>query len=404
MNDLGGYDDGFDAAWEEQLNRMAAEEMGGQRSSGPYTDYGADDNSPPPPKPLPTLDLVALSKTRAKPTEFVIERIAPKGEVTLFTGAGSAGKSLLSQQLATATAAGIGCLGLSLTPTVAHYITCEDGADQVHFRQERLCEALGIPMASLAGKLHLTSLRGELGNELATFGADGKIIPTDTYQRLKAAIIASGAKLVFLDNVAHLFIGNENDRGDVTRFVNLLNRLAGETGAAIILIGHPNKGGDEYSGSTAWPNAVRSRIFLDHDEDTDLLTLSLPKANYAKKGNVVSFRWHNWAYVREEDMPADTRAELGEIIKANGENAAFLACLKARTEQGEGREVGPSPGPNYAPSQFEGMPEAKGYKKHALKRAMDRLFTIGKIESVTVSRLGKSMNKTIIIEVPEQGP
>ncbi|TXH00854.1 MAG: hypothetical protein E6R09_07760, partial [Rhodocyclaceae bacterium] len=130
---------------------------------------------------LPTLDLVAMSKTRAKPTEFVIERIAPKGEVTLFTGAGSAGKSLLSQQLATATAAGIGCLGLTLTPTTAHYITCEDGADQVHFRQERLCEALGIPMASLAGKLHLTSLRGELGNELATFGSDGKIIPTDTY-------------------------------------------------------------------------------------------------------------------------------------------------------------------------------------------------------------------------------
>jgi RecA-family ATPase len=49
--------------------------------------------------------------------------------------------------------------------------------------------------------------------------------------------------------VAHLFAGNENDRGEVTRFINALNRLAGETGAAVLLLGHPNKAGDSYSGS-----------------------------------------------------------------------------------------------------------------------------------------------------------
>ena len=31
-------------------------------------------------------------------------------------------------------------------------------------------------------------------------------------------VAKAGARLVFLDNVAHLFAGNENDRGDVTRF------------------------------------------------------------------------------------------------------------------------------------------------------------------------------------------
>lgn len=288
-----------------------------------------------------------------------------------------------------------------MQPGPALYLTCEDDAEQLHWRQEHLCAALGVNMASLAGRLHLASLRGEIGNELATFAADGKISPTAAFRRLCDMLRVTGAKLAFLDNVAHLFAGNENDRGDVTRFVNLLNKLAGETGAAIVLLGHPNKAGDEWSGSTAWPNGVRSRIYLEHDEETDTRTLSLPKANYGQKGEVVQFRWHQWAFVRDDDLPADTRAELDQVIRANGEDAAFLRCLRTRAEQGEGREVGPSPGPNYAPSQFEGMLEAKGFRKPALKRAMDRLFATGRIRSETLRDRKANRDKIVLVEVAQ---
>lgn len=361
---------------------------------------------------LPALDLVALSRTRARAKEFAIEKIAPLGEVTKFTGPGSAGKSLLGQQFVTAAAAGIGsCLGLSVKPCNAMYITCEDDEEQLHWRQEHICAALGVDMADLAGRLRLTSLRGVLGNELATFAADGKLMPTTAYQRLVATIKADGAKLVFLDNVSHLFTGNENDRGEVTRFVNLLNKLAGETGAAVLLLGHTNKAGDTYSGSTAWLNAVRSQVWINHvmDEegniaDPDVRVLTVGKANYTAKGEAVRFRWYDWAFVLESDLPPDTRAEISEIIKANGENGAFLACLRARTEQGDGRGVGPSPGPSYAPTQFEGMPQAKGFKKAAFKRAMDRLYEIGKIRSETVYNKAKGREVTIIVEVTEASP
>lgn len=358
---------------------------------------------------LPSLDLAALSRTRAKAKEFAIEKIAPLGEVTKFTGPGSAGKSLLGQQFVTAAVAGVGsCLGLAVRPCNAIYITCEDDAEQLHWRQEHICAALGIDMASLAGRLRLTSLRGVLGNELATFGSDATLTPTAAYHRLVATILADGAKLVFLDNVSHLFTGNENDRGEVTRFINLLNKAAGETGAAILLLGHTNKGGDTYSGSTAWLNAVRSQVWINHivdDEgniaDPDARVLTVGKANYTAKGEAVRFRWHQWAFVLEGDLPPDTRAEISEIIKANGENDAFLACLRARTEQGDGREVGPSPGPSYAPTQFEGMPQAKGHKKAALKRAMDRLYLIGKIRSETIRDRKAGRDKTIIAEIFE---
>jgi RecA-family ATPase len=232
-------------------------------------------------------------------------------EVTLFTGPGSSGKSLLGQQLATAAAAGLTCIGLGVQPGPAIYLTCEDDVDQLHWRQQHLCEVMGVPMASLAGKLHLISRRGALDNDLCAFASDGTLERKPAYNRIEDMIEATGAKLVFLDNVAHLFNGNENDRGQVTRFINLLNKLAGSTGAAILLIAHPNKSGDSYSGSTAWLNAVRSQVTLDVQRDAegtiidaDARVLSTGKANYARLGEALKFRWHNWAFVRDEDLPA----------------------------------------------------------------------------------------------------
>lgn len=344
---------------------------------------------------LPALDLAALAKSRAEPVRFAIEGIAPLGEVTLFTGPGSAGKSLLAQQLATAAAAGIQCLGLDVLAGPALYVTCEDSPTQLHYRQERLCEALRVPMASLADKLHLVSLRGAIDNPLDGVDGKGNYAPSPAFHRMAATIKAAGARIVALDNVAHLFTGNENDRGEVTRFVNLLNRLAGETGAAILLIGHPNKSGDTYSGSTAWLNAVRSQVWIDkvrdgdgNTADPDARVLTVGKANYARAGEAVRFRWHEWAFVRDEDMPRDVRAELADVIAANGANAAFMRCLDVRNEQE--RPVSDSPASRtFAPKEFAAMPEAKGITRADLDAAMDRLFRTGEIEIGLVCRTGR---------------
>jgi hypothetical protein len=109
--------------------------------------------------------------------------------------------------------------------------------------------------------------------------------------------------------------------------------------------------------------------------------------------------WCDWAFVLEGDLPADTAHQLRETAKAQSENAAFLACLRAREAQGEGRRVGPASGPNYAPKQFEGMPEAKGFKSDRLRAAMDRLFSTGEIETHTYRNKAKSRDVTLIREV-----
>ncbi|QUT05200.1 AAA family ATPase [Sphingobium phenoxybenzoativorans] len=353
---------------------------------------------------FPLADLSVWDATRATPKSFIMPGLVPTGELTLCTGAGGANKSTFGQQLATCCAAGRPMLGIDVVQCPTLYLTCEDDEGRLHWMQEGICRAVGARIGNLAGQLHLGSLRGRLGNELATFDGEGRLRPSPSFYQLRATIVRSTARLVVLDNAAHLFAGNENDRQQVTAFVNLLYSLCLELGVTVILVAHSNKAGDSYSGSTAWLNAVRSQIVItrpDDGLDPDERVLTVGKANYARQGEELRFRWHDFALIRDEDLPEEKRGELAESIKVAGANAAFLNCLRARAAQGEGRGVGPASGPNYAPSQFEGMPEAKGFGKQALKAAMDRLFSLGNIETYSYQNKEKARSVTLIREVPD---
>lgn len=331
---------------------------------------------------LQPMDLTALSKFEPAPKAFTVPKIAPAGEVTLFTGPGAVGKSLLAQQICSAIAAGRSTIGLALDRAPAIYLTCEDDPDQLHWRQAHICKALGVKMTDLDRMLHLVSLRGEPDNAIAHFTPDGRLTPAPLYGRLAQLIKDTGARLVGLDNVAHLFGGNENDRNQVTQFVNLLNRLAGKTAAAILLLGHPNKAGASYSGSTAWLNAVRSQVFMarpdDDAADQDQRTLSINKPNYTRAGEGLQFRWHEWAFVLDEDIPAEERAVLDESTRIAGDSAIFLACLAERTQQR--RAVSEKRSSSFAPTVFAKMPEGRIIGKDRLEAAMEQLFRLGRIE------------------------
>ncbi len=307
---------------------------------------------------FPIADLSAWAQLEPEPKRFAMTGVIPEGEVTLFTGPGGTNKSTFGLQLCACSAAARPMLGVDVQPGPALYVTAEDEDRENHWRLRKIASAIGTTLNGLAGKLSVVSLRGRLNNELATFDVEGRLRPAPAFALLRETIKAAAARLIVLDNVGHLYIGNENDRGQVTAFVNLLYQLCRELGVTIVLIAHPNKAGDSYSGSTAWLNAVRSQIVLsrpDDGMDPDARVLTLGKANYARPDQQLTFRWHDFALVRDEDLSPDKRAELAAIIRTNIENAAFLACLAERTSQGEGRQVGPNSGPNYAPSQFEGM-------------------------------------------------
>lgn len=346
-------------------------------------------------QPLPGLvDPTSWTGASAPHRSFMVPGWIVRGAAGLLSGQEGVGKSLLAQQLATCMALGLPFLGLETTRANAIYITCEDPIEELWRRQEDINKALGITMAQLEDRLQLCSLKGHLGNELGSFDQVGRLSVSDRYRQIEHAALMSKSQLIILDNAAHVFAGNENARHDVAVFLGLLERLSESIDGAVILLAHPNKQhaqgntkGNEYSGSTGWSAHVRNRLFLDWaDKDPegnflgeDGRVLRKSKANYGKKGEEVHFRWHQWAFVKDEDLPSDVQAELRVLSRSNFENDCLLSCLRQRLS--ERRAVSEnSSSRTYAPKVFVTMPEARGCTKEQLDGAMDRLFRMGAIE------------------------
>jgi RecA-family ATPase len=363
--------------------------------SAPSTPIDADGNTLDDLKAiLPLVDPASWHGVETPGREWAWHEYIPTRQATYLTGPGSAGKSLLAQQLCTCVAMGLPFLGVETRLGNAIYLTCEDDQDELHRRQKAICQSLGIDLRALSGKLHLVSLSGAINSELLSIGEDGKPEPTKLYRTLDSVLRLTGAGFVALDNVAHLFGGNENIRHEVANFVALLNRLAMRTNASVLFIGHPNKAGQDFSGSTAWENQVRSRLYMaapaDADGsvlDPDMRHLTRGKANYARNGEKLEFHWHQWAFTLLDDLPSNVAGEIRDIARANGENDAFLRCLDVRN--GQERPVSESPASRtYAPKVFASMAEARGLKQKQLENAMERLFRIGAIERGFVYRDG----------------
>lgn len=309
----------------------------------------------------------------------------PDFQATLLTGAGAAGKSLATQQMCTCVALGLPFLGIPTKQAPALYITCEDDLAELHRRQEAICASLGVSLEDTRDKLFLLSLQGEIGNELATFDGDGTMNIAPRYGQIERTCLARGIRFVTLDNTAHTFAGNENDRHEVAGFVNLNNRLAQMIGGSVLMVGHPNKAGDSYSGSTAWENQVRSRLYLEVPKgeegaplNPDMRVIRNEKANYSKRGAEVRFWWVKGAFVADDELPEGIDNDVRDSAQAGYENQLFLTLLDRLTEQrrhvSHSRNLG-----NYAPKIMAAMPEAKGTPPKAFAAAMERLFMLEEI-------------------------
>src|SRR5690606_2061807 len=143
--------------------------------------------------------------------------------------------------------------------------------------------------------LHLEGRAG-LDNVMMTFGPDRVPVPgafldvvTRECDRLRPVCLV-------LDNIAQVFGGLENDRHEVTVFANALTGIARRFDCAVLLLGHVAKGpASEYSGSTAWEAAVRTRLWMERRDD-GLIELHKRKANYSAQESVV-FEYQHGALV-----------------------------------------------------------------------------------------------------------
>jgi hypothetical protein len=184
-------------------------------------------------------------------------------------------------------------LGLETAKATSLFISCEDDTDELHRRHTAIKAGLGYPIGNPFDPVELWDRVGH-NNLLASLGANGSLVGGAFLAPLRAALDETRPDLLVLDTLADVYGGSEIDRVQVNGFLKTcLGGLIRERPyeLTILLLGHPSKSaladGSGFSGSTAWENGVRSRLYLSRPDDSgpDERVLTRAKANYAGGDN-----------------------------------------------------------------------------------------------------------------------
>lgn len=197
---------------------------------------------------------VPASEVRMRPVEWLWPGRIPAGEVTILAGDPGLGKSLLTVRLAAElTRGGLGEAGNALL------LTAEDSSE--HTVRPRL-EAAGAVLERVSfGWIEREGLQSPL------------LFPADAGE-LHALVARHGAELVVIDPLSGHLERQVNSWKDqeVRTALAPLRALANETGAAIVIVAHLNKGQgsnplQRLGGSIGIPAAARSVLLLARDPD-----------------------------------------------------------------------------------------------------------------------------------------
>lgn len=269
------------------------------------------------------------------PASFVVEGIVPRGFVTILVSAGGRGKSMLAQSMITAVASGSPFLGLRTEQGFAAGMFCEDEADELHRRQQRICRAAGVELADVADKMAPRSWVSRGGDTLLWQEGSRRAGPSALFRAIEQEVAARpDFGLLVIDNASFVFGGSEIDRGQVTRFLAELNRLASRENIAVILIAHESKSSaasdtHAVSGSTAWINAVRSVLKLEQvDGDTDARVLKHIKSNRGARARDIYFSLSTGAPVLREAAPLECKEATLRLVRAAIERRENLSPNK----------------------------------------------------------------------------
>lgn len=255
------------------------------------------------------------------PEELWAGRI-PMGALTLLSGRGGAGKSLLSFWLAARVSRGELDGALQGTPSPVAVFQSEDawatstaprlrvaGADP-----DRTLQPIASEVAVRAGRRP---------------GVFVPMLPAEL-DSVEEYIEATGARLVVMDVLTGMFAGglSTDDQLDVRRVVGGLQSVATRTGAAIVAVNHLRKGGEgvsgeDVAGSHEFRDSVQSLWLASYDSDMQRTVMRQDKYNLGVLGTAFSYRIESmplddgsWAPcvtdVRDEPMVRSSNGRVSE--------------------------------------------------------------------------------------------
>ncbi|TAN11545.1 MAG: hypothetical protein EPN34_07030 [Burkholderiaceae bacterium] len=287
--------------------------------------------------PRPLLVPVSVADVLTHPSpppRFVWDGYAPRGVVTSLGAHGGVGKSTVALMLAVAVATGRPLFGVATERCNVLFASFEDSGDVVRHRLGFICRQWEIDPAALCA---LSIVDGTANPEL--FTAERRDAGDVTASYIELRKLARGAGLVVVDNASDAYGADEIQRRQVRAFIRTLTDIAKENAAAVLLLAHVDKntskqrkaeGGEGYSGSTAWNNSVRSRLFMTRDE-SGTLTLEHQKSNFGPMREPLALEWPQ----NELPQVLESLSPVVQGISDKNDTRALLKLIHEFSERGE---------------------------------------------------------------------
>jgi putative DNA primase/helicase len=294
-----------------------------------------------PPSPLlKRLKVADVLANPPPPPEYAWEGLVPTGHVTLMSAHGGVGKSTIALMLCVAAALNRPLFGIPTKAGKALFVSLEDAQGVVGHRLAWITQEWNLKPADFHGRLAIVdgtdypelfsaSSRSEAGDTTGTFEELVKLVEVESFD------------LIVIDNASDAFDGDEIQRRQVRAFMRTLTRLAKHNTCAILLLAHVDKGtsrphgreNDEgYSGSTAWHNSSRSRLFLRR-KPGDVLALVHQKNNLGRLCNPLELIWPE-GELPVEARPDDPSAHEAKAGQVNDRLATLLRLLAEYEDRG----------------------------------------------------------------------
>lgn len=342
--------------------------------------------------PLPVIDPRDWQGKPVPERQWFVEGWIPDRTVTNLSGDGGSGKTLIIMQLIAASSLRTEWLGREVSVGPCLYYGAEDEADELHRRLESIVQSAGRELSELEG-IRLIPMAGS-DAVLAEPDRNGHITATALFKKLEQETKTLRPKLIVIDPSADVFGGDEINRAQVRKFVSMLRGLAIDYDCAVLLLSHPSltgmTSGTGTSGSTAWNNSVRSRLYLQ-TTSPETRVLKVVKANHGKVGDEIGIRWNDGVY--ELDGGPDPVVE--NVVNSKIDSL-FLELLLLFGDQGQ--NLGIQPGTSYAPAKMAKHPLAKGFSKEQLAVSMQRLFDSKRIAVVTEGPDSRRRSRLVVVQ------
>jgi RecA-family ATPase len=342
--------------------------------------------------PLPVIDPRDWQGKSVPERQWFVDGWIPDRTVTNLSGDGGSGKTLIVMQLIAASSLRTQWFGRDVSVGPCLYYGAEDESDELHRRLKSIVKRAGRELSELDG-IRLIPMAGS-DAVLAEPDRKQNITATALFAKLEAQAKALRPKLIIIDPSADVFGGDEINRSQVRKFVSMLRGLAIEYDCAVLLLSHPSltglTSGTGTSGSTAWNNSVRSRLYLQ-TTSPDARILKVVKANHGKVGEEIAIRWNDGVYGLDNGDDPVVESLVNSTV-----DKLFLDLLTLFN--GQDQAISSKTGANYAPAKMALHPKAKGFTKKQLAASMQRLLDTDRVNLVIEGSPSRQRQRLVVNE------